>query len=143
MAQDWANARYCSKTCRSHRSMHNRTDKLIEVSFLTLLLENHSSQGTEKRKVTCEAVQEHDGGERTDISWRERYRRAARRLANVREVCWIERYEQGKWQLGDGKGSMRVGLREGKEDDAKALAAELAAGTTSAAKTQESDIEDA
>ena len=138
MAADWENARYCSKSCRSHRAMHNKTDKLIEASFLTLLLDNRSHSDTEQRKITCEAVQEYDGGDRVEVSWRERYRRASRRLANVREVCWIERFEQGKWHAGDGKGSMRVGLREGKEHTAQELVEELVGHDNTANNTGKS-----
>lgn len=87
----------------------------------------------DKRKINCEQVQDHDGGERstdssTGTAWRERYRRAARRLANVQLVCEIEHSEKGdsKWSVGDGKGRMRVWIKDGKLDDASTRLDELA-----------------
>ena len=97
--------RYCSASCRSAKPS-NRTDLGIEASFLRLL------QSGRQATCTCEQVQLHDGQDRAGIAWRERYRRAARRLANVKQLCVIEHEEKaGKWEAGDGKGSMRVEIR--------------------------------
>lgn len=137
MSADWTNVKYCSKTCRSKKPHANRLDRGIERSFLVLLLKSDAdvstpSQGTTTstrpvtnidftKKITCEQVQERDGGERTDVTWRERYRRAARRLANVHRLCNIEHCEKGnnQWTVGDGKGVMRISARE---DSSNAIA---------------------
>jgi len=79
--------------------------------------------GSGNRKVLCEEVQAHDGGEREDVKWRERYRRAARRLANVQHICSIEHDEnsRGKWMAGDGKGPMRVELLDDKVQEVEVI----------------------
>ena len=137
MSLDWANVKYCSKTCRSKKPHSNRLDQGIERSFLSLLLSRQTDPGigVDKRKFTCEEVQDSDGGERsttssTGVNWRERYRRAARRLANVQMLCDIEHSEKGDnaWIVGDGKGKMRVWLRDGKVDEASRRLTELEAG---------------
>ncbi|KAK9895116.1 hypothetical protein P389DRAFT_197181 [Cystobasidium minutum MCA 4210] len=141
MSLDWANVKYCSKTCRSKKPHSNRIDQGIELSFLSLLLHpqlpGSSNGSTEKhKKVTCEQVQDYDGGERsttssTGINWRERYRRAARRLANVQMLCDIEHSEKGDnhpFIPGDGKGTMRIWLKDGKWAEASERFAELEDG---------------
>lgn len=126
MSLDWENVKYCSKTCRSKKPQSNRIDQGIEKSFLTLLNEHYLDPIIEKRKITCEQVQDYDGGERsvnssTNGIWRERYRRAARRLSNVQLICDIEHSERGNnnWINGDGKGIMRVWIKEGKVEEAR------------------------
>lgn len=127
MSLDWENVKYCSKTCRSKKPHSNRIDQKIERSFLFLLNEHHLDPIIEKRKITCEQVQDHDGGERsvnssTGSIWRERYRRAARRLANVQMICDIEHSEKNNnsnWLIGDGKGIMRVWIKDGMLDEAR------------------------
>lgn len=140
MSADWANVKYCSKTCRGKKPHSNNVDQGIERSFLSLLLSRHhdSVVVVEKRKVTCEEVQDYDGGDRSTattisnngVQWRERYRRAARRLANVQLLCDIEHSEKGEnaWLPGDGKGKMRVWLKDGKVDDASKRLLELEDG---------------
>lgn len=143
MSVDWENVKYCSKTCRGKKPYSNNIDQGIERSFLSLLLSRQQldSVVVEKRKVTCEEVQDYDGGDRSTtttttsnnnngVQWRERYRRAARRLANVQLLCDIEHSEKGEhaWLPGDGKGKMRVWLKDGKVDDASKRLIELEAG---------------
>lgn len=79
--------------------------------------------GNSGKKVLCEEVQAHDGVEREDVKWRERYRRAARRLANVQMICSIEHDEnsRGKWMQGDGKGPMRVELLKDKMQEVESI----------------------
>lgn len=137
MASDWENVKYCSKTCRSRKAHSNRTDQGIERSFLSLMILHHLDPVVEKRKITCEQVQEYDADPATesttlpttDITWRERYRRAARRLANVQLLCDIEHSEKGNntWTPGDGKGEMRVWIKDGKVKEANRRRDELIA----------------
>ena len=118
---DWPSVRFCSASCRSSKP-DNRVDNGIEVSFLRLLQSGRESTNIKRRKITCEEVQLQDGEDRTKIEWRERYRRAARRLANVKELCWVEHEENtGRWENGDGKGSMRVEIRQDKLQDVEKL----------------------
>ena len=115
-----------------------------------MLLANLHNPDVSRRRVTCEQVQAADGPEREKLEWRERYRRAARRLANVKEVCYIERIDDGsasggiggsrdkvkgktkgkakdkeRWIPGDGKGPMRVWLRDEKVEEARRMNDEL------------------
>ena len=150
LARDWSAAKFCSASCRSSRASHHPVDRGIEGSFLSVLLANLHNPDVSRRRVTCEQVQAADGPEREKLEWRERYRRAARRLANVKEVCYIERIDDGsasggiggsrdkvkgktkgkakdkeRWIPGDGKGPMRVWLRDDKVEEAKRMNEEL------------------
>lgn len=128
---DWPSVKYCSRSCRSNKPHSNPIDRGIEVTFLQMLLERSSSSSKcskreEDRWLTCEEVQDKDGEERRLIEWRERYRRAGRRIANVRGLAEIEHEEKaGKWLLGDGKGRMRLLLRDGKFEEAEETLASL------------------
>ncbi|KAL7004172.1 hypothetical protein EMMF5_006299 [Cystobasidiomycetes sp. EMM_F5] len=132
MACNWEAAKYCSNACRSKRPS-NKLDKGIEASFLRMLLAEQSSSSG----LLCEAVQAADGPERTTVDWRERYRRAARRLANIYELCDIEHYDKGKWQHGDGKGEMRVRVHNGKAQGVRQRLEELAADNDSGQRHDE------
>eukprot|EP01118_Nematostelium_gracile_P003313 TRINITY_DN13792_c0_g1_i1.p1 TRINITY_DN13792_c0_g1~~TRINITY_DN13792_c0_g1_i1.p1 ORF type:complete len:100 (+),score=27.09 TRINITY_DN13792_c0_g1_i1:211-510(+) len=77
--------------------------------------ERYQHSNSALRKVLCEEVQAQD--RREENEWRERYRRAARRLANIEQLCTIEHEEKGKWLIGDGKGRMRVQLRTEKLEE--------------------------
>ena len=125
--RNWDEAKYCSQSCRTKKP-NNLVDKGIEASFLKLLLVQKSSPSS--AAILCENVQKQDGEERTSVDWRERYRRAARRLANVEELCEIEHNEKGSWLQGDGKGEMRLRLRGDKIDAAELRLSHLTAKAT-------------